>query len=139
MQVEKELLENNCCPMHLKPCVLRKEDNYFFALSKYQKLLEDFLASNPEFVKPSYRLNEVSYFLCPCHAVDWKYGFSLEQMNVIFCVFVHCHWHEMLAEVFLAKQCSSLQVFFFNKFVVSNKNIHHNWISMFCFSLFFFF
>ncbi|WOL12634.1 methionine--tRNA ligase, chloroplastic/mitochondrial [Canna indica] len=56
---EKELLEDNCCPMHLKPCLMRKEDNYFFALSKYQKTLEDYLASNPDFVKPSFRLNEV--------------------------------------------------------------------------------
>ncbi|CAL5322459.1 unnamed protein product [Camellia sinensis] len=56
---EKELLENNCCPMHLKPCVLRKEDNYFFALSKYQKKLEDTLTQNPDFVQPSFRLNEV--------------------------------------------------------------------------------
>lgn len=56
---EKELLENNCCPMHLKPCVLRKEDNYFFALSRYQKKLEDTLTQNPDFVQPSFRLNEV--------------------------------------------------------------------------------
>ncbi|KAF5742661.1 methionine--tRNA ligase mitochondrial [Tripterygium wilfordii] len=56
---EKELLENNCCPMHLKPCVQRKEENYFFALSKYQKSLEDILAQNPDFVQPSFRLNEV--------------------------------------------------------------------------------
>lgn len=60
---EKELLENNCCPMHLKPCVLRKEDNYFFALSKYQKSLEELLISNPDFVKPSYRLNEVQSWI----------------------------------------------------------------------------
>ncbi|KAG8368882.1 hypothetical protein BUALT_Bualt15G0092800 [Buddleja alternifolia] len=56
---EKELLENNCCPMHLKPCVRRKEDNYFFALSKYQKKLEEILTDNPDFVQPSFRLNEV--------------------------------------------------------------------------------
>lgn len=56
---EKELLENNCCPMHLKPCVPRKEDNYFFALSKYQKSLEEVLLKNPQFVQPSFRLNEV--------------------------------------------------------------------------------
>ncbi|KAK8959194.1 hypothetical protein KSP40_PGU020812 [Platanthera guangdongensis] len=56
---EKELLENNCCPMHLKPCALRKEDNYFFALSKYQKLLEEHLMNNSNFVKPTFRLNEV--------------------------------------------------------------------------------
>ncbi|KAK4412386.1 Methionine--tRNA ligase, chloroplastic/mitochondrial [Sesamum alatum] len=56
---EKELLDDNCCPMHLKPCVRRKEDNYFFALSKYQKQLEEILIENPNFVQPSFRLNEV--------------------------------------------------------------------------------
>lgn len=60
---EKELLENNCCPMHLKPCVPRKEDNYFFALSKYQKRLEDILENNPDFVQPLYRLNEVQNWM----------------------------------------------------------------------------
>ncbi|OVA18319.1 Valyl/Leucyl/Isoleucyl-tRNA synthetase [Macleaya cordata] len=60
---EKELLENNCCPMHLKPCVPRKEDNYFFALSKYQKSLEEVLAHNPDFVQPSFRLNEVQSWI----------------------------------------------------------------------------
>lgn len=56
---EKELVENNCCPVHLKPCVPRKEDNYFFALSKYQHKLEELLRRNPDFVRPSYRLHEV--------------------------------------------------------------------------------
>ncbi|XP_010530560.1 PREDICTED: methionine--tRNA ligase, chloroplastic/mitochondrial [Tarenaya hassleriana] len=56
---EKELLDNNCCPVHRMPCVSRKEDNYFFALSKYQKSLEDLLSQNPNFVQPSFRLNEV--------------------------------------------------------------------------------
>ncbi|EOY18194.1 Methionyl-tRNA synthetase / methionine--tRNA ligase / MetRS (cpMetRS) [Theobroma cacao] len=60
---EKELLENNCCPTHLKPCVHRREDNYFFALSKYQKSLEETLAKNPDFVQPSYRLNEVQSWI----------------------------------------------------------------------------
>ncbi|KAM3315013.1 hypothetical protein ACQJBY_033647 [Aegilops geniculata] len=56
---EKELAENNCCPVHLKPCVPRKEDNYFFALSKYQHKLEELLTRNPNFVRPSHRLHEV--------------------------------------------------------------------------------
>ncbi|KAK9139730.1 hypothetical protein Scep_009411 [Stephania cephalantha] len=60
---EKELLENKCCPVHLKPCVSRKEDNYFFALSKYQKPLEDVLKNNPNFVQPSFRLNEVQSWI----------------------------------------------------------------------------
>ncbi|PON56583.1 Methionyl-tRNA synthetase [Parasponia andersonii] len=58
---EKELLENNCCPTHLKPCVPRKEDNYFFALSNYQNKLEETLTS--DFVKPSFRLNEVQSWI----------------------------------------------------------------------------
>ncbi|KAG6734771.1 hypothetical protein I3842_01G286200 [Carya illinoinensis] len=62
-QDEKELLDNNCCPMHLKPCVSRKEDNYFFALSKYQKLLEATLTENPNFVQPLFRLNEVQSWI----------------------------------------------------------------------------
>lgn len=60
---EKELLENNCCPTHLKPCIARKEDNYFFALSKYQKLLEETLSENAHFVQPSYRLHEVQTWI----------------------------------------------------------------------------
>ncbi|KAI4351052.1 hypothetical protein L6164_005440 [Bauhinia variegata] len=60
---EKELLDDNCCPVHLKPCVSRKEDNYFFALSKYQKSLEEILNQNPHFVQPSYRLNEVQSWI----------------------------------------------------------------------------
>ncbi|CAH9076568.1 unnamed protein product [Cuscuta epithymum] len=56
---EKELLENDCCPVHLKPCIRKKEDNYFFALSKYQKQLEEKLQQSPDFVLPYFRLNEV--------------------------------------------------------------------------------
>ncbi|XP_057522679.1 methionine--tRNA ligase, chloroplastic/mitochondrial [Amaranthus tricolor] len=75
----KELNENNCCPVHLKPCISRKEENYFFALSKYQKELEDLLEKNPDFVQPSSRLNEVQGwvktglkdFSISRAAVDW--------------------------------------------------------------------
>ena len=28
------------CPTHLRPCSQRKEENYFFRLSKYQQQLE---------------------------------------------------------------------------------------------------
>ncbi|KAJ3673926.1 hypothetical protein LUZ60_005918 [Juncus effusus] len=60
---EKELVENRCCPVHLKPCLLRKEDNYFFALSKYQNEMEELLTNNPDFVKPLFRLNEVQSWI----------------------------------------------------------------------------
>lgn len=87
LQDEKELLENQSCPIHLKPCVARKEDNYFFALSKYQKLLEDTLTENPDFVQPSFRLNEVrqcGYFvLCYCtQALSCILGVSFYMIQI---------------------------------------------------------
>ncbi|KAI9115642.1 hypothetical protein K1719_013311 [Acacia pycnantha] len=60
---ESELLDDNCCPVHLKPCVSRKEANYFFALSKYQRSLEETLHQNPNFVQPSFRFNEVQSWI----------------------------------------------------------------------------
>jgi methionyl-tRNA synthetase len=42
-----------------KPLVRRKEDCYFFRLSKYQKRLEELFAKHPEFVQPEARRNEV--------------------------------------------------------------------------------
>ncbi|WZY87848.1 hypothetical protein YC2023_044583 [Brassica napus] len=44
-------------------CEEYKEDNYFFALSKYQKQLEEVLSQNPLSVQPSYRLNEVQSWI----------------------------------------------------------------------------
>ncbi|KAI5074790.1 hypothetical protein GOP47_0010751 [Adiantum capillus-veneris] len=56
---EKDLLEHKCCPIHRKPCDFRKEDNFFFALSNYQKELDGLLSSDSKFVQPNFRLNEV--------------------------------------------------------------------------------
>lgn len=56
---EKELLEDQACPIHRKPCTHRKEDNFFFALSKYQSQLEELFEKNPDFVRPPFRKNEV--------------------------------------------------------------------------------
>jgi methionyl-tRNA synthetase len=55
----KDLIEDNVCPMHLKPCQQRNEENYFFALTKYQAKLEEFHRDNPDFVQPPERRNEV--------------------------------------------------------------------------------
>ena len=41
--------------------VLRKEDNYYFAQSKYKKFLEETLTQNPNFFQPSFWLNEVRW------------------------------------------------------------------------------
>ena len=35
-----EMEGDHVCPLHKKPCVLRKEDNFFFRLSRYQQQIE---------------------------------------------------------------------------------------------------
>ncbi|KAI3437932.1 hypothetical protein D9Q98_000376 [Chlorella vulgaris] len=55
---EADMDADNNCPVHRKKCVSRKEENYFFALSKYQAQLEE-LCSSPDFVQPESRRNEV--------------------------------------------------------------------------------
>jgi len=54
----KDLTEDNCCPIHRKPCSERKEANYFFRLSKYQRQIEELIAET-DFVQPLSRRNEV--------------------------------------------------------------------------------
>lgn len=56
---EAEMDENKHCPTHRKPCTERQEENYFFALSKYQHQLEELLREDPQFVMPEARRNEV--------------------------------------------------------------------------------
>ncbi|WP_218081991.1 methionine--tRNA ligase [Anthocerotibacter panamensis] len=55
----KDLLPENRCDIHRKPVVARSEENYFFALARYQEKLEDHFARHPDFVQPEVRRNEV--------------------------------------------------------------------------------
>ena len=75
---ERELLEDNYCPIHSNQKVeWRDEQNYFFRLSRYQQQLEDLYAKNPEFIQPVSRRNEVMNFV--------KQGlqdFSISRINV---------------------------------------------------------
>lgn len=57
-------LVNNCCPDHPnRELEIREEENYFFRYSKYGQKLLDLYNSNPEFVVPSWRFNEVKKFV----------------------------------------------------------------------------
>ena len=56
---EKDLLDGKLCPIHKLKVQEYKEKNYFFALSKYQNKLNEYLEKNPDFIEPSYRKNEV--------------------------------------------------------------------------------
>ena len=51
-KAESDMTEDGLCPIHLKPCVLKDEENYFFRLSKYQERIERLFEENPDFVQP---------------------------------------------------------------------------------------
>jgi methionyl-tRNA synthetase len=59
-KTEKEIKEaGGVCPDHKVPPVKRSEPCYYFALSQFQARLLDFYESNPEFIQPEGRRNEV--------------------------------------------------------------------------------
>ncbi len=55
---ESQLVDGKCpdCGREVKPA---KEEAYFFKLSKYQKQLEDYIESNPDFIYPESRKKEM--------------------------------------------------------------------------------
>jgi methionyl-tRNA synthetase len=56
--VEKALVDG-LCPRHKQPPKQISEENYFFALSRFQEPLLKFFERNPAFVRPQIRFNEV--------------------------------------------------------------------------------
>lgn len=56
---EKEQGEDKICPIHKLRLEWVEEDNYFFALSKYQNPLIKHIHDNPEFIQPEARCNEI--------------------------------------------------------------------------------
>ncbi len=56
---EKEQGEDKICPIHKLRLEWVEEDNYFFALSKYQNPLIQHIHDNPEFIQPEARCNEI--------------------------------------------------------------------------------
>lgn len=55
---EKDLIGGKC-PEHNKAPEIRKEEAYFFKLSKYRKKLLELYKENPEFILPEERKNEI--------------------------------------------------------------------------------
>lgn len=61
---ERELIEDHHCAIHTnKQAEWRDEENYFFRLSKYQSFLEELYESQPDFIQPLSRRNEVLNFV----------------------------------------------------------------------------
>ncbi|WP_435298444.1 methionine--tRNA ligase [Timonella sp. A28] len=51
------------CPIHTRPVEMISEQNYFFAMSKYQDRLLAFYEEHPEFIQPASARNEVLGFV----------------------------------------------------------------------------
>ena len=56
-------LNDGDCPIHDRPAELVKEDNYFFALSRYEQRLLDWYDAHPDFVQPVTKRNEALGFI----------------------------------------------------------------------------
>ena len=56
---EKDLTEDGLCPDHQKKPEVVEEENYFFKLTKYKDAIIKHIKSNPDFIIPSFRANEV--------------------------------------------------------------------------------
>jgi methionyl-tRNA synthetase len=59
---ESELVDGNC-PIHLRPVIRLKEENYFFRLSRYQQRLIDWITDDPDVIQPESKRNEVLGFI----------------------------------------------------------------------------
>jgi methionyl-tRNA synthetase len=62
-KAENEIDEGRLCPIHHVELVREEEENYFFALSRFQEPLEALYAERPEFVAPRTRFNEALSFI----------------------------------------------------------------------------
>jgi methionyl-tRNA synthetase len=56
-------LKDGCCPLHLKPAELLREDCYYFRLSNYRDWLLEYYAAHPGFILPPSRYKEVVSFV----------------------------------------------------------------------------
>ena len=81
------------CPMHSeKPLKEVSEDSYFFKLSAYQDKLLAFFESNPNFIHPKERLNEVISFVksglrdlsISRKSVSWGIPFPGDQAHTVY-------------------------------------------------------
>lgn len=62
-KTEKDLLEGNVCPIHLKQVTTLTEKNWFFRLSAYEGYLKNLIETNELRIVPEYRKNEMLEFI----------------------------------------------------------------------------
>jgi methionyl-tRNA synthetase len=62
-KTENEVEDGNRCPIHHIELTREQEENWFFALSKFQEQLEQLYAEHTDFVMPRHRYNEALSFI----------------------------------------------------------------------------
>ncbi len=62
-KTESEIVDGNKCPIHKIELTREKQENWFFALSKFQEPLERLYEERPDFVRPDFRRNEALAFI----------------------------------------------------------------------------
>ena len=89
---ESQLIDGNC-PDCGREVQQKKEEAYFFKLSKYQKKLEKYIESHPDFIQPAARKNEMlNNFIKPglqdlCvsrTSFTWGIPVSFDQKHVVY-------------------------------------------------------
>ena len=85
-------LVNGCCPDCGRPVTAAKEEAYFFKLSKYADDLLNLFETNPDFLQPESRRNEMIAFikqglddLCISRSTfDWGIPVPIDEKHVIY-------------------------------------------------------
>lgn len=85
-------LVNGCCPDCGRPVTAAKEEAYFFKLSKYADKLLELFETNPSFLQPESRRNEMISFikqglddLCISRSTfDWGIPVPIDEKHVIY-------------------------------------------------------
>lgn len=89
---DSQLIEGKC-PDCGREVTNKSEDAYFFRVSKYQKKLEDYIESHPDFIEPESRKNEIyNNFIQPglqdlCvsrTSFDWGVKVPMDPKHVVY-------------------------------------------------------
>lgn len=122
---EKDLIEKDgelVCPDHLKKPDIIEEENYFFALKKFNSFLKKLYKDNPWFVSPESRFNEVKSFV-----EEWVEDFSISREGKTFWIkfpFDENHtvyvWYDALFNYYTVTLDDEL-----NELWYFNNNIYH--------------
>jgi methionyl-tRNA synthetase len=92
---QPQVKESGGCPECKREVQEIEEENYFFRISKYERWLKEYLKSNPDFIRPTIRYNEVVGFLesnsltdlCisrPKKRVSWGVEFPFDKEYVVY-------------------------------------------------------